>query len=400
MTTLPTVITSAGLQPIPPTTIRQNIVDEATALSPGLTANLPGSLIEDIASTITAGVAQAQQAMIDTIAGVTPYGANVPMLYALGAERGIEQGIGYNVSVYVNFTGSPGYVINKGFLVTDGTYQYVVQDTGIIPAVGGVSLYCLATVAGSWAVPANTVTMTSSSVPSSIIVFVDNPLPGNPGGSAETEQSYRARVLQAGLVASSGMPSMVKALVGRINGVESNLISVATGSPYGYKIIVGPAGDPYLIATAIYQAVFDPTILIGSTDLARNVSIIIDSYPDVYTILFVRPVMQTLAILINWATSNPYYAPDAAIATLAQQPIIDYINGLSIGDPINLFSLTNIFQDAISPAVPTQSLSKLTIYITIDGVLTPPVTGESLVYGNSEGYFSLLPSAITLTRIS
>ena len=51
---LPTVMTIDGLQPQTPTSLHDQVVNGAILLDPGLTANLPGTLIEDIASTDTA----------------------------------------------------------------------------------------------------------------------------------------------------------------------------------------------------------------------------------------------------------------------------------------------------------------------------------------------------------
>ena len=47
--TLPVVVTAAGLQPIPPQTLNGMIIALAATFSPGLTANLPGLLIDDVA---------------------------------------------------------------------------------------------------------------------------------------------------------------------------------------------------------------------------------------------------------------------------------------------------------------------------------------------------------------
>ena len=87
--------------------INTDIIASATALSPGLVANLPGTLIEDISSTDTAAVFLCQQAQIETIASVSPYAANEYILTQLGNVYGVQQGVGSNTSVYVTFSGTP-----------------------------------------------------------------------------------------------------------------------------------------------------------------------------------------------------------------------------------------------------------------------------------------------------
>ena len=51
--------------------------------NPDYTANLPGSLIEDIASTDVGALTGIDQARVDAINSVTPYGANAFVLAQL-----------------------------------------------------------------------------------------------------------------------------------------------------------------------------------------------------------------------------------------------------------------------------------------------------------------------------
>ena len=51
MSDLPVSYTSAGPVPLTAEELRAQLVSRAIALSPGLTTDLPGSLIEDVAST-------------------------------------------------------------------------------------------------------------------------------------------------------------------------------------------------------------------------------------------------------------------------------------------------------------------------------------------------------------
>ena len=207
MSDLPTVIGPAGLVPTPPASILTNLLLMVSATNPGYTANLPGSLIEDISSTDVAGIVLCDQARVELVNSLTPYAANVWLLTQLGNVYGVTIGLPSNTSVFVQFSGPVGYSIAQGFTVSDGQFQYIVQDGGVIGS-GGVSpsLFCLATIGGSWAVPAGTVTQLVTSVSSGISLSVNNPEPGTPGvASGETEQSFRSRVLQAGLAASQGM---------------------------------------------------------------------------------------------------------------------------------------------------------------------------------------------------
>jgi len=264
-------ITSAGAVPSSPQSLLNAEIAAATALSPGLTANLPGSLIEDMASTAAGALVIQDQAFVDLVNSVSPYTANAPILYELGAVYGVQQGVGSNTSVYVTFTGTPGFVIPVGFVVSDGSYQYTVQDGGIIASSGqSAALYCLATVSGSWAVPIGTVTVIITSVPSGVTLTCTNASTGIPGASAQTLQDYQAQVIQAGKATAQGMPSFLRTQLQNVSGVQARLISIAQ-SGSNWQIIVG-GGDPYQVANAIFTGLFDVGNLVGSIFTVSSIS--------------------------------------------------------------------------------------------------------------------------------
>jgi len=264
-------ITSAGAIPSSPQSLLNAEIAAATALSPGLTANLPGSLIEDMASTAAGAVVLQDQAFVDLVNSVSPYTANAPILYELGAVYGVQQGVGSNTSVYVTFTGTPGFVIPVGFIVSDGSYQYTVQDGGIIASSGqSAALYCLATTSGSWAVPEGTVTVIITSVPSGVTLTCTNASTGIPGAAAQTLQDYQAQVIQAGKAVAQGMPSFLRTQLENVSGVQARLISIQQAGA-NWQIIVG-GGDPYQVANAIFTGLFDIGNLIGSTFSISNIT--------------------------------------------------------------------------------------------------------------------------------
>jgi len=273
-------ITSAGAIPASPTDLLNAEIAAATALSPGLTANLPGSLIEDLASTAAGALVIQDQAYVDLVNSISPYTANASILYQLGAVYGVQQGIGSNTSVYVTFTGNAGYVIPVGFTVSDGSYQYTVQDGGIISASGtSTALYCLATTSGSWAVPVGTVTQIITSVPSGFTLTCTNLTAGIPGALAQTLQSYQAQVIQAGFASAQGMPTFLKTQLENVSGVQPNLVSIRNPNVNQWEIICG-GGDPYQVANAIFKSVPDISILVGST---LSVTAITSANPAVVT---------------------------------------------------------------------------------------------------------------------
>ncbi|VWD20947.1 hypothetical protein BCO18442_03913 [Burkholderia contaminans] len=265
MSTIPLVMTAAGPVATDPTTLRQNLVNGVAAEVPDYTANLPSSLIEDIASTDVGALTTIDQARVEAVNSVTPYGANAFVLAQLGGQFGVPQGTSANGNVYVVFTGPAGYVLPPGFVVGDGANQYALQDGGVIQSTGqSAQLYAVATSSGTFAIPQGTVNQIITSLPSEYagLITVTNPQAGIPATSAESPQVYRGRVLQAGRVASVGTPAFLKTLLGKITGVQQRLVSINQVSG-GWQIVCG-GGDAYAVAAAILQGAGDIALLQGS----------------------------------------------------------------------------------------------------------------------------------------
>lgn len=262
------IITADGPQPQTPTDLNAQILALAQSLAPGLTVNLPGSLIEDVSSTETASLVLIDLARVETVNSLNPRTANLWLLTQLAQiylGAGSTAAPPTNTSVFVVFNGTPGFTVGPGFVVANGSNQFTVQDGGIIATGGSTQpLFCLATVAGSFAVPANSVTTLGTSAPISVGLTVTNPLAGTPGGVAQTADDRRAQVLQAGLVASTGTPAYLRTLLRTVPGVQSRLISVRVVGD-AWEIIVGGNGDPYEIGYAIFRSGVNIATLAGST---------------------------------------------------------------------------------------------------------------------------------------
>jgi len=329
-------ITTAGAIPALPTDLLNAEIAAATALAPGLTADLPGSLVEDMASTAAGAVVVQDQAFVDLVNSISPATANPSILYQLGQVYGVQQGQGSNTSVYVVFSGLAGFVIPVGFTVSDGTYQYTVQDGGIISTSGqSPALYCLATVAGSWAIPAGTVTQIITSVPSGYTLTCTNPSAGLPGLIAQTIASYQAQVMQAGMVTAQGVPTFIKAQLSQVSGVQPRLISVRNVATNQWEIICG-GGDPYQVANAIFNSVPDISNLVGSTLLVSGIS---STNPAVVTTNLNHGYSTGQTVTISGVTPTGFNG--TRTATVLSE------NTFSI--PLNATSLTYVSGGVVTP---------------------------------------------------
>lgn len=394
---IPVVMDQSGAVATSPSTLRQQLVDIAIAANPGLTTNLPGTLIEDIVSTDVGALTIIDQARVETINSVTPYGANLFLLNQLGQIYGVQQSQTENVSVNVIFTGTPGYVIDAGVIISDGTYQYVTQNATVIGYSGFTEqVYCVASVSGTWSVPVNTVINIVSSVPSGVIISVTNPAVGIPPQEPQTPEEYRSAVLDAGKIGASGLIQAIKTYVKNVPGVVQNLVSI-TSNGSSWKVIV-KGGDPKEVAYAIWQSCGDPAVLSGATAGGITASQTIYDIPDSYLITYVIPVQQSVEALITWNTDITNVVSNSAIDALCSQPIADYINGLGPGQPINIYEIQYVFQEAVQSILPTPFITNIEVQITIDSVITPPSPGTGIVVGDIEGYYYSGVEDITTVR--
>lgn len=399
MSDLPIIMTSAGAQPTPPKTLLAKLINKVSAQVPGYTANLPPGLITDLASTATGAIALIDQAMVDLINSVTPYGANIPVLNELGVIYGVPHGVGSNTSVNVVFMGSPGFIIPRGFVVSDGNYQYAVQNNYIIPASGqSEPAYCLALVEGQWAVPAGTVTQIITSVPDTIKLTVTNLTEGVPGLEAQSVSDYRTQVWRAGMFASQGTPDFVKATVGNVDGVHPRLVSYRQVALGRWALIVG-GGDPYIVAKAIYESVPDISIL--TTDVNNpsgyvpdSVTVTIEDYPDDYIVSWLVPTSQSVSVILTWNTIGYNYVDPASVSRLGVPAVVDYINGIYVGKPVSIYRIQSVFQEAIISIVNPNQLSLIDVKVAIDGELVQPDPNTGLISGDFYKYFTTDASAV------
>ena len=387
----------SGPVPTSPVNLQQALISGVAATNPNYTANLPGSLIEDISSTDVGALVTIDQARVDAVNSLTPYGANPFILAQLGAQFGIPQGQPTNTSVYVVFTGLAGYVIPQGFVVSDGTYQYVVQDGAIVQTNGTTSpVYCVSNQSGSWAVPAGTVTTVVTAVPTGYTLTVTNPSAGISGQSAESVQSYRSRVLQAGQVAAQGTPSFITTLLQAVPGVVPRLVSILQVGG-GWEVICG-GGDPYAVANAIYQGTLDLSTIVGSATTSRNITATITDPPNTYNVVFVNPPQQVVTLTATWNTTLANFTAGQQVNQLATPALANYINGVTVGQPMNLLAMTAAFQNAVASIIEAQYLTTLTFSVYVNGVLTPPNAGTSTIPGDPESYFYCSPTGATVVQ--
>lgn len=393
-TNTPLLFNSSGPVATPPATLLANLIALVQQMAPGYTASLPGSLIEDLSSTAVGALITQDQGRVDSVSNVTPYGANAFVLAAMGQMLGVPQGGPSNGNVDVVFAGTPGYVIPKGFIISDGTNQYSVQSAGVIGA-GGFSqtLFAVATNSGIFAIPSASVNVTVTSVPSPYALTVTNALAGVSAQAAQTIESYRAQVLEAMQVAISGTQTYLKTLLYLVPGVSQRLVSVLQVAS-AWEILCG-GGDPYQIAGAIYASGTNIGLLAGSQTTIRNVNASLFDAPNTYNVVFVNPPQQVVTVAATWNTTLTNFTAAAQVNQLISGAEQAYINSIIVGQPINLLVLQEQVQTAIADVLAPVNLTKLSFAVTINSIPASPTAGTSIIPSDPESYFFCSPSGAT-----
>ena len=383
-----------------PQAIRDNLDSIMQVILPGFTSTLPKSLVEDMTSTATYAAVQCDQSYIEAINSIDPTKANLPILTGMANAAGIS-GLKQEsrTSVYITFSGVAGYVIPKGFIVSDSTYQYEVQNGGVIGA-GGHSdpLYCLATQDGSWAVPAGQVTAIVTSVPTGYTLTCTNATDGVAGAMAETIPEFRARIIRAFTYSNKGNLTYLKKNLTEISGVQKRLVSVKQQPSGKFSIICG-GGDPYEIVYAIFIGLFDIVNGIeGSATPVRNITANIYDYPDTYSIVFINPPVQSVAIAVTWNTTSTYLVSNAAVQQLAAPALQSYINSIPVGQPINDLTLAGVFKESIASILSPELLTRLVFSVSINGSGASVSAGTHIYLSDSESYFYAATGSITVAQ--
>lgn len=460
--------------PVPKTAdeLRSDLVSRATALSPGITTDLPGSLIEDMASTGTGALLVADQIRVDMINSVGPLKANQYLLNLLAQQSGIAgQKTQGSTTVPVTFNGPAGFVLPEGFLVSDGTYSYSLNDATIIPASGVSSAAtCEATTTGTWSVPVGSVTQVITSLPSDITITCTNLVAGTPGGASETLYEFRERVCEGQMSTVQGYPGFIRQKLTDVNNVQARMVSVVQSGDHW--IIMCGGGDIYEMAAAIYKSAGDISRLKGTdlnitgitnanpgvvtTDIThgfstgqvinvtgvtgmsginnvpltvtvltphtfsigidttssgawtgggmvtpnlRNNVVTVNDWPDNYLIPFVIPLQQLVTIKFQWATESANYLTDATIASLVSAPVIQYVNGIYAGRPMNINNIKDVFLQSVNDTLDMSLITTLNVVVTVNGIITSVDAGTNIISGDPYSYWFIASDGVIVDGI-
>jgi hypothetical protein len=163
-------------------------------------------------------------------------------------------------------------------------------------------------------------------------------------------------------------------------------LTVTVLTPYTFSVGIDTSG----FAAYISGGVVTPN--------SRNLSVSINNVPDTYLINYINPLQQIVGINVLWNTSSNNFVSPVAVSQLSIPALIDYINGIYAGQPINLFNMQEIFQLSIASVIPASQLTRMVFSITIDGISVSPSAGTGIIQGDPYSYLYTTSANITVTQ--
>jgi hypothetical protein len=129
-----------------------------------------------------------------------------------------------------------------------------------------------------------------------------------------------------------------------------------------------------------------------------NVTVSLNDYPDTYSVPFINPPQQVVAVTVTWNTTSSNYVNPAAIAQLGTPAVVDYINSIPAGQPINVLNMSAAFQAAVAGTLPLQLLTRLVFAVSINGVGVPVESGTFIIAGDPISYFETNSTLVTVNQ--
>jgi len=155
---------------------------------------------------------------------------------------------------------------------------------------------------------------------------------------------------------------------------------------FNFTITVDTSAFPSYVGSAVL------------TPNPRNVTVPILDYPDTFQIPFANPLTQIVTGTVTWNTNLPNFTQAAAVNQAALQPLVDYVNALPTGQPLNTFEMAAVFQAATVAILPNQNLTRLVFAIDIDGVGVAPGSGTGEVQGDTQSLLTAAANAFTIAQ--
>lgn len=247
--------------------------------------------------------------------------------------NGLTRHTATHSSVDLRIVGQAGTTIRNGAAMDTNGNRWMLPSEVVIPVAGEITVTATAESAGDIVATAGAVNRIAT--PTLGWQTASNPLDATVGLAQETDDELRTRQSQSTALPSvslwEGILGAVLSLNGvrRISGICNNEDSPTPEGVPGHTIaLIVDGGEVEDIATAIYYKAGEGVGTYGSVTHT-----LIDSYGFPHTVRFSRPVVVDIKAKVVVKPSASYLSD---VAEEIKSRIAEYVNGLSIGESVNL----------------------------------------------------------------
>ena len=236
----------------------------------------------------------------------------------------------------VTMTGTVGTIISNGVIVYISNNYWNLPAMVTIPTGGTINVTAVCQVPGS--VVANIGDISKIATPTYGWTSVSNPSSANVGSGIELDSELRARQAISTSQASQTRLEGTKGAIAEVSGVtrfvvyENDTNSTNSDGITAHSICsVVEGGTDADVANAIYRNKGVGGGTFGGTTIA-----VTDSYGGTANIKFTRPLYKDIDVFVSVKALTGYTTD---ITSLIKSQLVEYLNGLKIGEDIRGSSL-------------------------------------------------------------
>ena len=247
--------------------------------------------------------------------------------------NGITRHTATNSTVDLVLIGQAGTVITNGVATDDNENRWLLPEQVVIPVSGEITVTATAEEVG--AIEASPNTITQIGTPTLGWQSVNNPTQATVGVAVETDAELRQRQsrstelpsvsLWEGIIGSLlNLPGVI-----RVSGVKNDEDDPSPEGVPGHTIaMIVDGGEVDEIGETIFLKKGEGVGTYGSVQTTY-----VDTYGFPNVIKFSRPTIVNAYVTLTITPSTTYIS---SVADEIKQRIADYINGLSIGESVNI----------------------------------------------------------------
>ena len=247
--------------------------------------------------------------------------------------NGITRHTATNSTVDLVLIGQAGTVITNGVATDDNENRWLLPDQVIIPVSGEITVTATAEEVG--AIEASPNTITQIGTPTLGWQSVNNPTQATVGVAVETDAELRQRQsrstelpsvsLWEGIIGSLlNLPGVI-----RVSGVKNDEDDPSPEGVPGHTIaMIVDGGEVDEIGETIFLKKGEGVGTYGSVQTTY-----VDTYGFPNVIKFSRPTIVNAYVTLTITPASTYIS---SVADEIKQRIADYINGLTIGESVNI----------------------------------------------------------------